>query len=153
MRTGTLFLCSPMSRLFSTRSNAFSASVSSPEPWGESQQAPGPPHLDGLRCSLGGPCTWCQWKLYPRPQTQTQHQDSWSWLLFIPLQGSISWVTWLTALFQYVQLWGFTPRIITRRVLNFLSSSFYKLWILWDLWKHQKVAMIEVNDSLLLIKK
>lgn len=34
-------------------SNAISASVSSPEPWGESQQAPGPPHLGGLRCSWG----------------------------------------------------------------------------------------------------
>lgn len=45
------------------------------------------------------------------------------------------------------------PRIITRCALNFLSSSFYKLWILWDLCKHPKVALIEVNDSLLLIKK
>lgn len=45
------------------------------------------------------------------------------------------------------------PHESLQDVLNFLSSYFYKLWILWDLCKHPKVALIEVNDSLLLIKK
>lgn len=45
------------------------------------------------------------------------------------------------------------PHESLQDVCYFLSSSFYKLWILWDLCKHPKVALIEVNDSLLLIKK
>lgn len=136
-----------------TLSNAFSASVSSPEPWGESQQAPGPPHLDALRCSLGGSVYLVSVEIV----SQATDTNTASGQLVVVAFHSSSRTHQLSDLAYCphsvraaVRLY---PHESLQDVCYFLSSSFYKLWILWDLCKHQKVALIEVNDSLLLTKK
>lgn len=64
-----VFLFPPVSQLFSDSEwLIFSLSVFT-KPTGESQQAPGPPHLAGLRCSPRGSTRMVSVEILPRPQT------------------------------------------------------------------------------------